>query len=38
VIVYTEFFEKKTTALKREKQIKSYKSGEAFKNLIGEKK
>ena len=38
VIVYTECFENKTTALKREKQIKSYKSGEAFKNLINEKK
>jgi putative endonuclease len=38
VIVYTECFEIKTTALKREKQIKSYKSGKAFRKLIAEKK
>ena len=33
-IVYLETFENKNEALKREKQIKSYKSGNAFKKLI----
>ena len=33
-IVYIEIFEHKSEALKREKQIKSYKSGDAFKKLI----
>jgi putative endonuclease len=35
MIVYTERFETKSEALKREKQIKSYKSGDAFKKLLG---
>ena len=35
VIVHTEAFESKTEALKREKQIKSYKGGNAFKALLG---
>ena len=35
VIVHTEEFESKTEALKREKQIKSYKGGNAFKALLG---
>ena len=34
-IVNTERFDTKSDALKREKQIKSYKSGNAFKKLIG---
>jgi putative endonuclease len=34
-IVYTERFETKSDALKREKQIKPYKSGDAFKKLLG---
>jgi putative endonuclease len=34
-LVYTETLETKTEALKREKQIKSYKGGEAFKRLLG---
>ena len=33
-IVYTEEFQDKVEALKREKQIKSYKGGEAFRKLI----
>ena len=33
-LVYSEIFESKTNALRREKQIKSYKGGEAFKKLI----
>ena len=33
-LVYLESFEQKREALKREKQIKSYKSGNAFKKLI----
>jgi len=33
-IVYTEFFESKSEAFKREMQIKSFKHGEAFKKLI----
>ncbi|GAB1452460.1 hypothetical protein MASR2M47_25160 [Draconibacterium sp.] len=33
-LVYTEEFTSNTDALKREKQIKSYKGGEAFKRLI----
>jgi len=35
VIVHTEVFDNKTEALKREKQIKSYKGGNAFKALLG---
>ncbi|HEX2934427.1 MAG TPA: GIY-YIG nuclease family protein [Bacteroidales bacterium] len=35
VLVYSETFESKTDALKREKQIKSFKGGVAFKKLIG---
>jgi putative endonuclease len=35
MVVYTERFETKSDALKREKQIKSYKSGDAFKKLLG---
>ena len=34
VLVYSEEFENKSEALKREKQIKSYKGGEAFKKLL----
>lgn len=34
VVVYQESFEDKTTAWLREKQIKKYKSGEAFKKLV----
>ena len=34
-LVYTEQLPDKSTALAREKQIKSYKGGEAFKRLIG---
>lgn len=33
-IVYTEEYEKKEEAYKREKEIKSYKGGEGFKRLI----
>ena len=33
-LVYKESFELKKDALSREKQIKSYKSGRAFKKLI----
>ena len=33
-IVYTETFESKPEALKREKQIKSFKGGEAFRRLL----
>lgn len=33
-VVYKEEFDIKTSALKREKQIKSYKGGVAFKKLI----
>ena len=34
-IVYLERFDIKSDALKREKQIKSYRSGNAFKKLLG---
>lgn len=33
-VVYTEAFATKSEAFRREQQIKSYKSGEAFKKLI----
>ena len=33
-IIYTEDFDSKNDAYRREFQIKSYKKGEAFKNLI----
>ena len=33
-LVHVEAFENKREALKQEKQIKSYKGGEAFKKLI----
>ncbi len=33
-VIYTETFNTKPEAYKREQQIKSYKSGEAFKKLI----
>ncbi len=33
-IVYKEEYASKSEALKREKQIKSYKGGEAFKKLL----
>ena len=33
-IIYIENFNTKSEALRREKQIKSYKGGEAFKKLI----
>ncbi len=36
-IIYSESFITKTDALKREKQIKSYKGGQAFKNLLNNK-
>jgi len=35
VLIYSEELTDKVVALKREKQIKSYKGGEAFKRLIG---
>jgi len=34
IIVYKEQFESKKLALKREKEIKGYKGGNSFKNLI----
>jgi putative endonuclease len=34
-LVHCEDFELKSDALKREKQIKSYKGGNAFKKLVG---
>jgi putative endonuclease len=34
MLIYVEEFGSKTEALFREKQIKSYKGGEAFKRLI----
>ena len=34
IIIYTEEFKDKKTAWFREKQIKKYKGGEAFKKLI----
>ena len=34
-LVYTESYENKTQALKREKEIKSWKSKERIKKLIG---
>jgi putative endonuclease len=34
VLIYSEKFENGSDALKREKQIKSYKGGNAFKKLI----
>jgi putative endonuclease len=34
VLVYSEIHESRETALKREKQIKSFKGGQAFKKLI----
>ncbi|HEY6625556.1 MAG TPA: GIY-YIG nuclease family protein [Ignavibacteriaceae bacterium] len=33
-LVYSERFDAKSDALKRERQIKSYKSGNAFKKLV----
>jgi putative endonuclease len=33
-IMYTEIFRSRSEAVRREKQIKSYKGGEAFKLLI----
>lgn len=33
-VVYTELFEEKNEAWHRERQIKKYKGGEAFKKLI----
>ncbi len=33
-IIYTEIFSTRNDALRREKQIKSYKGGEAFKKLL----
>ena len=35
VLIYSEKLPNKDEGLKREKQIKSYKGGEAFKRLIG---
>ena len=34
VVVYTEDYKSKVAAYRREKEIKSYKSGEAFKRLL----
>jgi len=34
-LVYSEEFEEKKSALAREKQIKAYKGGNAFKKLFG---
>ena len=36
-IIYTESFKTKQEAYKREMQIKSYKGGQAFKKMIGDK-
>jgi putative endonuclease len=36
-VIYVENFEKKSDALKRESEIKKYKSGNAFKKLIEDK-
>ena len=36
-LVYLEKYNTKSEALKRERQIKSYKGGEAFKKLINNK-
>lgn len=36
-VVYTEDFSDKQTAFKREKQIKAYKGGVAFKKLLEER-
>ena len=33
-LIYKESFDSKTDALKREKQVKSYKGGRAFKKLV----
>jgi putative endonuclease len=33
-LVYSERFDTKSAALKRERQIKSYKSGNSFKKLV----
>jgi len=33
-IIYIEWFKTKAEAYRRERQIKSYKSGEAFKKLV----
>lgn len=33
-LVHTEFFDTRSGAVKRERQIKSYKGGNAFKKLI----
>lgn len=33
-LVYTEVFSTKSDAIKREKQIKAYKGGDAFKKLL----
>ena len=33
-MIYTERYSSRSEALKREKQIKSYKGGEAFKKLL----
>lgn len=35
IVVYTETFETRSEAVRRELQIKSYKGGNAFKQLIG---
>ena len=35
IVIYTEEYSNKHDALIREKQIKKYKGGEAFKRLIG---
>jgi Predicted endonuclease containing a URI domain len=35
VLIYQEEFPDKYHALKREKQLKAYKGGEAFKKLLG---
>jgi len=34
ILVYREFFDTRHEAYKREKQIKSYKGGEAFRKLL----
>ncbi|TAK96865.1 GIY-YIG nuclease family protein [Patescibacteria group bacterium] len=34
IMIYTEVFQSKRDAYNRELQIKSYKGGEAFKNLL----
>ncbi len=36
IVVHKEFYESRVEAVRREKQIKSYKGGNAFKKLINQ--